>query len=235
VVDAKIRNALFIVRQHRKNHPEKLSDADLAKFDQLLARAAESTSLETLRGLEGAATAAYFQLFGRMLNPPWQFQTRTRRPPLDPVNAVLSFGYVIVGAELQSVLDGVGFDPYLGFYHAIEYGRPGLALDLLEEFRHSIVDRLALNLFNTHVVTNGDFFTPPRGGVYMNTSGKKKFFEHYEKMLGEYVGQLTIGPPAGDSRSSTGKRSFRAIFQQQVQALAKAVMGEKEYEPFQMK
>jgi hypothetical protein len=159
-------------------------------------------------------------------NPPWKFAGRSRRPPQDPANAVLSFGYVIVGAELQSVLDGVGFDPYLGFYHQLDYGRPSLALDLLEEFRHSLVDRLTLNLFNMNILNNDDFFNPPKGGVYLNISGKRKFFQHYERLIGEYLPSAGIDPKA---------KAFRAIFQQQVQALAKAVQGEADYQPFQLK
>ena len=90
-------------------------------------------NLGKLRGFEGAATAAYFKILGRMLQPPWQFLGRMRRPPKDPVNAVLSFGYVIVGNEIRSLLDGIGFDPFIGYYHKIDYGRPSLALDLLED------------------------------------------------------------------------------------------------------
>jgi CRISPR-associated protein Cas1 len=226
VVAAKIKNALFILRQHRKNHPQAFSDADFTKFDQTVAKAEQAGTLETLRGLEGAATAAYFHLFGQMLNSPWKFGGRSRRPPQDPPNAVLSFGYVIVGAELQSVLDGVGFDPYLGFYHQLDYGRPSLALDLLEEFRHSLVDRLTLNLFNMNILSSDDFFNPPRGGVYLNISGKRKFFQHYERILGEYLPSVGIEPKP---------KAFRAIFQQQVQALAKVVQGEADYQPFQLK
>ena len=83
---------------------------------------------------------------------------------------------MIVGAELQSLLDGIGLDPYLGFYHTTAYGRPSLALDLLEEFRHSVIDRLALNLFNQGIMSHEDFRDVPEGGIYLSDSGKKKFF-----------------------------------------------------------
>lgn len=226
IVQSKIGNALAILRQHRWNYPDIYSDHELNTIENFMNRLTTAATLEELRGLEGAATAAYFKLFGRMLKPPWQFKTRTRRPPQDPVNAVLSFGYVIVGSELQSLMDGVGFDPYLGYYHSIDYGRPSLALDLLEEFRHPLVDRLALNLFNLNILNESDFFSPPRGGVYLNISGKKKFFEHYEQMLGEYASATDLADKP---------KSFRTIFQKQVQALANTVQKGGLYKPFQIK
>jgi len=226
IVKAKINNGLAIVRKHQANHPQLFTDAELTQLEGLMQRADKAAALDELRGYEGAATAAYFKLFSRMLNPPWQFQTRTRRPPKDPVNAVLSFGYVIVGAQLQSLLDGIGFDPYLGFYHAIEYGRPSLALDLLEEFRHSLVDRLALNLFNLNIVSESDFYRPPDGGVYLNTAGKQKFFKHFEQMVGEFHSAAS----AADKPTA-----FRALFQKQVQSLANAVQKDLLYQSFEMK
>jgi len=226
LVRNKIGNAAEMIRQHRKHHPESIAPAEVEALEELVSRAENAASLDNLLGYEGAATAAYFQLFGRMLLPPWTFTTRTRRPPKDPVNAVLSFGYVIVGNELQALLDGVGFDPYLGFYHAVEYGRPGLALDLLEEFRHPLVDRLALNLFNLGSLTEADFARESNGGVYLNTAGKKKFSLQYERMLGELAGATD---PAGKPRG------FRALFQDQVAALMKAMQQNVDYVPFQMK
>ncbi len=226
VVRNKIGNAAGMLREHRKNHPDSMASAEIDAIETLVGRAENAANLDSLRGYEGSATAAYFQLFGRLFNTPWQFTTRTRRPPKDPVNAVLSFGYVIVGAELQALLDGAGFDPYLGFYHALEYGRPGLALDMLEEFRHPLVDRLALNLFNLGVMTQQDFAPQPEGGIYLNTAGKEKFFTQYERMLGELAGPTD---PAGKPRG------FRAAFQDQIAKLGKAVVDGAAYLPFQLK
>jgi CRISP-associated protein Cas1 len=223
VVRNKIGNAVSMLREHRYNHPDSITSAEIDALDTLIGRAENAANLDSLRGYEGAATAAYFQLFGRLFNPPWTFTTRTRRPPKDPVNAVLSFGYVIVGNELQALLDGVGFDPYLGFYHAIEYGRPGLALDLLEEFRHPLVDRLALNLFNLGSMTQQDFAPQPEGGIYLNTAGKKKFFAQYERLLGEWTGPTD---PAGKPRK------FRSVFQSQIAKLNQTVLQGGEYAPF---
>ena len=223
IVRAKLTNASILIHKHSWNQPGLFAEDELNKMDKFIERAQSAKTLDELRGYEGSGTACYFKLFGRMLKAPWKFKKRTRRPPQDPVNAVLSFGYVIVGAELQSLLDGVGFDPYLGFYHSSNYGRPSLALDLLEEFRHSLVDRLALNLFNLNIIHKEDFYRPPDGGVYLNFSGKKKFFEQYERMIGEY---------SAETDSAQKSKSFRALFQKQVQSLASSLTGKSEYTPF---
>lgn len=223
VVRNKINNAANMLRERRRNQPDSIAAAEVDALTELIGRAENAATLESLRGHEGAATAAYFKLFGKMLNPPWGFTTRTRRPPKDPVNAVLSFGYTIVGAELQALLDGAGFDPYLGFYHSVEYGRPGLALDLLEEFRHPLVDRLTLNLFNLGVLASQDFAPQAEGGIYLNTAGKKKYFVQYERMLGELTNTAN---PAGKPSS------FRAAFQNQIANLREAILQSADYVPF---
>lgn len=223
IVDTKLQNAVKMIRQHRKNHPEFVSLEEIKTLEQFGEKANACETADSLLGVEGAGTAMYFKFFGRMLKPPWQFETRTRRPPKDPVNAVLSFGYVVVGAEIQALLDGVGFDPYLGFYHCVDYGRPGLALDMLEEFRHPLVDRLALTLFNLKILTEEDFVEYAKGGIYLNTSGKRKFFQQYEKMLGELASATDTDRTA---------RGFRTVFQDQIEKMMKAVQEGIAYEPF---
>src|SRR4051794_2333844 len=148
------------------------------------------------------------------------FPGRQRRPPRDPVNALLSFGYVLVGNELQSLLDGIGFDPYIGFYHRLDYGRPSLALDLLEEFRPSLVDRLTANLLNLGVIQAKDFQRTPEGGLYLNREGKKRYFAEYEKLLNE--------PFVLDDGSAT----FRELFRRQAERLAAALTRGEPYESF---
>lgn len=223
IVSAKLQNAVAMVRQHRKNHPQAIPAEEVQALEQFCERIRHAKSLDSLRGVEGAGTAKYFQLFGRMLQPPWQFPSRSRRPPRDPCNAVLSFGYVVVGTEIQALLDGVGLDPYLGFYHAVDYGRPGLALDLLEEFRHPVVDRLVLNLFNLKILQAEDFVNLPRGGLHMNNEGKRKFFTEYEKMLGRLAGETDTADTA---------RGFRTVFQQQIEQMMRAVLHGEPYAPF---
>ncbi len=229
VVAGKLENALAVIRDFHHNHPELDCANERTALETIRQKAGAAGNLESLRGLEGSATAAYFRVLGRMVMPPWQFVTRTRRPPRDPVNAVLSFGYVIVANELRSLLDGLGFDPYAGFYHADDYGRPSLALDLLEEFRHALVDRLALHLFNRNVFTPEDFQKTPTSGVYLNRDGQKKFFSSYERYLGDYSDQALS---AGTRTGSVGH--FRNIFKAQAHKLAKAIRENRDYEPFSL-
>jgi len=229
IVKAKIANAQTLLTQFRANHPTVFTPSDLKFFKQMLSRAERCENLETLRGIEGSAAAHYFGLFGKLFEQPGMFAGRTRRPPQDPVNAVLSFGYVVTGSQIQWFLDGVGLDPYLGFFHAIDYGRPSLALDMLEEFRHSFVDSLAVKLFNQRILKESDFYHPPGGGVYLNTRGKQKFFTHYQKMLGE-ISLLHVDQSPEDFPVES--KGYLSLFQRQVHRLIRTIQEGVPYRPF---
>ena len=220
IVRAKVESAAAVLRRFRANHPEALPQAAVDAVERGLAQVEAAGSLDTLRGLEGTAAARYFEAFAAMVPAGVAFDGRSRRPPRDPVNALLSFGYVLVGNELQSLLDGMGFDPYLGFYHRLDYGRPSLALDLLEEFRAPLVDRLTLNLLNLRVLTAEDFAPGPEGGVWLRREAMKRYFLAYEKALTE---PLSLGGEA---------ISFRHLFRRQAERLARALVDGKAYEPF---
>ncbi len=225
IVKAKIDNGQTLLRKYRWNHPEVFAVNDLAVLEKLSRSAMDAVSLESLLGIEGTAAAHYFKLFGKMIHPPWQFSNRNKRPPRDPVNAALSFGYVVAGSQIQALIDGVGLDPFLGCYHQPHYGRASLALDILEEFRHPLIDRMVVSLFNKSIFVESDFVNHAGGGIYLNSSGKKKFFRHYEKALG----QINEGfPTEGDFQPG----GFRALFQRQLQRLVKAINGEGEYKPY---
>lgn len=226
IVSAKIKNALAFLRQFHWNHPEAFDMKELNILEEMAEKAEQVADIDNLLGIEGAAAAQYFKLLGSVIRPPWQFTGRSRRPPQDAVNAVLSFGYVIVSSQLQMLLDGMGLDPYLGFYHQVDYGRPGLALDLLEEFRHPLIDRLTATMFNKGLFEQSDFFHPvstaKNGGkaVYLNTSGKRKFFYHYETALNEIAPDVK----AGDG--------FFPIFQRQINCLIHTIMENRPYKPY---
>ncbi len=179
-----------------------------------------------LMGLEGRAAKAYFSIFRQAVNRRLPFDSRSRRPPKDPVNALLSLGYSLLTANLMSALEIVGLDPYCGYFHGLAaYGRPALALDLMEEFRPIIVDSLALTLVNKRMLSAADF-EPARGnsqGVYLTARGRRIFFEQYTRRLNTAV----IHPLAGRALS------YQKIFELQARQLAKLIMGESsEYEPF---
>ena len=222
LVDAKVGNAVAVLRRYRMNHPEKISLEEIRELERAGSGIERAASLETLLGVEGAAAARYFRSLGKMVPAAFGFDGRNRRPPRDPLNALLSFGYVLVGNELQSLLDAMGFDPYLGVYHQLDYGRPSLALDLLEELRAPLVDRFSTTLLNTGVLRQEDFVGTPERGVVLHREALKRYFSHYEK-------ELTT-PFAVDGEELT----FRQLFRRQAERLAHAFIDGDLYEPFRL-
>jgi CRISPR-associated protein Cas1 len=152
---------------------------------------------DILLGLEGQAASAYFGAFGRMLHTTvpgggFDFLSRNRRPPRDPVNALLSFGYAILAKDTFSALLTVGFDPYLGFYHGGKHGRPSLALDLMEEFRAVIADSVVLTLVNNGMLSMSDFIAW-NGACQLTDAGRRTFFETYERRKSTIVTHPLFG------------------------------------------
>jgi CRISPR-associated protein Cas1 len=220
-VRGKIANAVAVLRRFRRNHPEALASEEIEAVEAPLSSALDrAASLDTLRGLEGAAAARYFHALRAMVPAAFGFDGRSRRPPRDPVNALLSFGYVLVGNELQSLLDGMGFDPYLGFYHQIDYGRPSLALDLLEEFRAPLVDRFCAGLLNRGVLRAEDFHPTAEGAVLLGREALQRYFPAYEEELGT---PFTVGDE---------KLTFRQLFRRQAERLARTLTDGAPYESF---
>lgn len=225
LVRAKIGNAVAVLRRFAYNHPERKAalDAEVARLQTHLTSLDEVQDLPSLNGLEGIAGRAYFAGFSQMILADLPFPGRRRRPAPDPINALLSFGYTLVGNELHSLLDGMGFDPYLGFLHQIDYGRPSLALDLLEEFRHPLVDRLTLTLINKRVLQEADFtLDSTSGSMYLKPDAMKVYFRHFERWMLEERVEASDGQTVG----------FRRAFQLQAQRLADAIRNGAVYQPF---
>ena len=175
--------------------------------------------LPELLGIEGNASAAYFQSFEAMLKPAmgFNFERRSRRPPADPTNALLSFAYSLLTADLISAIQLVGLDPYVGFFHQQNYGRPCLALDLMEEFRPIIADSVVITLINKRQIKPDDF-TQSHGGWFLKDAARKRFYGAYEGRKNE-----TITHPVFKY-----KIDFRRAIELQVRLLAKCLMGEIE-------
>jgi CRISPR-associated protein Cas1 len=136
----------------------------------------EDTPLDSVRGCEGDCSRAYFAAFDRLLLPidgAFRFQGRSRRPPLDPINAALSFAYSLLVNDVQAALETVGLDPQVGFLHRDRPGRSGLALDLAEEHRSWLADRLVLSLINRRQLTPDDFNLEPTGAVFLKEDARK--------------------------------------------------------------
>jgi CRISPR-associated protein Cas1 len=197
IVSAKIANCAEILRRHQRNHSECGLSSEVAQLAALHQKASRRQTIDSLRGIEGQAAAIYFQGFARMLRRNLNFKKRTRRPPTDPVNSLLGFGYTLLYNEAISALVAVGFDPYIGFYHKVNYGRCSLALDLMEEMRPVIADRLALNLVNLEIVKPEDFTTADDQGTYLSGEGRKRFLREYERMM---IAEFT--------NRRTGERAF---------------------------
>src|SRR5262249_2120205 len=187
----------------------------------LLPKVERATGIESLLGLEGQGATLYFGGFSRFLKaqPPgrgFDFPTRTRRPPKDPVNALLSFAYSLLCKDCFSALCTVGFDPYHGFFHGTgRHGRPSLALDLMEEFRSVIADSVVLTMVNNRVVTPDDFLTW-REACQLNEEGRKKFFQAYEQRKATLVTHPVYGY----------KMSYSRMLEVQARMLAAYVRGD---------
>lgn len=227
LVTGKIRNCRTLLRRNADPPPPLL----LPRLRELAAAAEAAESLETLLGLEGTAARLYFQTYASLLSPPsdapdpalsFDFDGRNRRPPRDPVNAMLSLGYSLLVKDLVIAAMAVGFDPYLGFYHQPRYGRPALALDMMEELRPLVVDSLVLSAINTGAVRTSDFLR--RGGACAFTQpGRAKFLRAYERRMDEEVTHPIFGY----------RLSYRRVLEVQLRLLARALTGEiPSYPPF---
>lgn len=152
--------------------------------------------LDTLRGMEGEAARHYFAVFRYMIlgdRQVFAFSGRNRRPPLDPVNALISFLYALLLNDCVSSAQGVGLDPQVGFLHSLRPGRPALGLDLMEEVRPILADRLALTLINRRQVTEKDFDWRPGGAVFLNDCGRKKVVVAYQERKQQEISHQLVG------------------------------------------
>jgi len=218
IVSAKIAAQRTFLRRNASGLPQQALD-DLAQQDK---NAQVADKVESLLGIEGLAAKAYFGNFSRMfkndtLPSKWDFQNRNRRPPKDPVNALLSFGYAMLAKECTITVAAERFDPYWGFYHRPRHGRPALALDLMEEFRTSVVDSAVITAINTGMVRDNDFEIA-KAGCAMKPAARKAFIRAYEGRLDQLVTH-----PVFDYRCS-----WRTIIRLQAKLLSRWVRGEIE-------
>ncbi|MCX5685178.1 MAG: CRISPR-associated endonuclease Cas1, partial [Planctomycetota bacterium] len=215
-VAAKGANQRTLLRRNASPPP----DADLEDMARLLRRVPEAESAEQLLGLEGNLAARYYANFGSLLTPrdfdaSWDFRTRNRRPPKDPVNALLSFGYAMLAKECTVAILAEGLDPWWGLYHKPRHGRPALALDLMEEFRPLVVDSAVITAVNTGMVAASDF-TRSQAGCILAPKGRKAFIRAYEARLDQLVTH-----PVFDYRCS-----WRSIIRLQARLLARWLQGD---------
>ncbi len=224
IVSAKIANSLVLLQEFQRNHPEAPVKEGIEALRKRAVEVGDAAEPATLLGIEGNAASTYWKAYSLMCRGDLSFETRQKRPPKDPVNSLLSFGYSLVFARLQGLLDGVGLDPYIGFFHQPVYGRPSLAADLLEEFRSPLVDRFTLTLVNRRML-NPDHFAlhEESGGMRLTREGMRKYFVKLEDYLGKSL--AAFDDPSLD---------FNGLFKRQIQRLAKAIADHGAYVPFRV-
>lgn len=187
VVARKIRNGDALLARFARNHAAFDPSPERARMARALAASAQAADVAVLLGHEGEAAAAYFAAFGRMLGGGFAFRVRSRRPPRDAANALLSFGYTLLSSEATHAVAGAGLDPALGCLHTPDDGRPSLALDLTEEFRQPAVDRLILHLANNRILSPSSDFQDvgPKDGFRLRDDARRRFLLAYEARMTE--------------------------------------------------
>ena len=217
-VQAKIRNCRTLLRRNRRTAEP--SDTALVDLTRLADRAGRTRDVATLLGVEGAAAARYFGQFNELLRNSedgdlFEMDKRNRRPPTDPVNALLSFGYAMLTRTFVTMLSATGFDPYRGFYHQPRFGRPALALDMMEPFRPLIVDSAVVTAINNGEVRPTDF-TRSSIGVALTDAGRKRFLGTLERRLGQEVTHPIFGY----------RVEYRRLLEIQARLLGRFLLGE---------
>lgn len=223
-IEGKLRNCRTVLRRNHKGD----CGAALAELDRLSGLVERTRDIDELMGIEGAGARVYFSTFSGLLKDAGQgefsfdFQTRNRRPPTDPVNSLLSFMYAILSKDMAITVMSVGFDPLLGFLHRPRYGRPALALDLMEEFRPIIADSTVITLINNNMVGSSHFVK--RGNSWALTAmGRRTVLDAYERRMDTLVTHPMFGYSV----------SYRRILEVQSRLLSRHVLGElPEYTPF---
>jgi len=222
-VIGKIKNSRTMLRRNC----ESISDGTLNELYTLSENASTAKSIEELLGIEGAAARIYFSNFDQMLKKgddkiKFEFIYRNRRPPKDPVNAILSYVYSLLASTFTTTLMIVGFDPFLGFFHRPRYGRPSLALDMMEEFRPLIADSTVINLINNREITTEDMIIT-LNAVSLQPEAKKKVIKGFERRLDTLITHPLFGYSI----------SYRRVLEVQARLLGRYLTGEiKEYPVF---
>ena len=205
LVAAKILNQRTMMRRNFKGEKNKKNHI-LEELSKLRRATSKASNIPALLGYEGSAAAIYFGSFSELLDAPskqetlldlssektFRFQQRNRRPPADPINAMLSFGYAILTRQLSTALATVGLDPFRGFFHAPRYGRPSLALDIMEPFRPIIVDSIVLRTVNSGEIVPKDFIGGDTG-IALTQHGRKKFIRAYERRMSDTINHPLFG------------------------------------------
>lgn len=194
MIFGKVYNARWSIERTRRDHAMRIDEARFTAVSNqlhgLLSQISAETSMESLRGLEGSGASAYFSVLDDMIlreKETFYFHERSRRPPLDAFNALLSFAYSLLAHDCASALESVGLDAYVGYLHRDRPGRESLALDLMEELRPCFADRFVLTLVNNRVMKASDFDVRESGAVLLTNSGRKVFLQKWQERKKETI------------------------------------------------
>jgi CRISPR-associated protein Cas1 len=222
IVTAKIYNQRRVLQRMAANRAEDITSS-LDYLGSLLNDSSKAKTVDELRGYEGAAAARYFSQWATFLPEAFPFERRSTRPPLNPVNACISFGATLLYNETVSYLHSHGLDPALGLLHTTEDRRWSLALDLMEPFRPVLVEALSLDVF-THQILSSKHFRPHEGGIYLNDEGRAKFIVQYERRMERQFMSESVGH----------RTTLRQQLENQATLFKSALQNPEKFEPFLM-
>ncbi len=222
ITGAKIRNQRNFLMRQRKNRPDLDLNSEVSLLKTYAQNVSEKQTIEEIMGVEGFSARIYFSAYGRLILKGFEFKGRKYYPPPDPINALLSFGYMLVFNELNSLLEAFGFDVFLGFLHSVRRGRASLASDLIEELRSPVVDRLVMYLINLDVVRPSQFRTEGGKGVRMDDRAIKAYLKNYEKFM---------TTPFTDVKTREQK-NYRQVIRERVEGAERTLMHDAEYVPY---
>ncbi|MCP4538876.1 MAG: CRISPR-associated endonuclease Cas1 [Chloroflexi bacterium] len=236
IVTTKLHNTRTLLRRYARRQTCDVSQTSQVsplttaadQITDLISSADRCRAINSLSGVEGRGAAIYFSVLRHLIqDQEWEFPKRTRRPPRDPVNALLSFGYTILTHNVESAVRAVGLDPHIGFLHQISYNRPSLALDLVEEFRAIVVDSVVLRCLNNNIILPAHFTINPEGTypVLLNDEGRGRFIRELESRF-----NLEFKHP-----DSSERVTYRRCFELQARQLARCLQTGDVYLPFKVR
>lgn len=226
IIKGKLHNSRVLLQRYQRRFENTALLPAIDRLAELIDRADRSQTVNSLMGVEGMGAAVYFEVFPLLIKYPdkWQFTKRVRRPPTDPVNVLLSFGYTLLTRQIEAAVEMVGLDPYLGCLHADSYNRPSLALDLTEEFRSIIVDSVVLRCLNNDLILPENFSRQddPERPVLLDDAGRKRFIEEFEARLA-----VSFVHPHYQEQTT-----WRRCFELQARTMAQIIQSDGLYRPF---
>jgi CRISPR-associated protein Cas1 len=215
IVIAKIHNQSAVLYRHQ------VKDQVLKQRKELVR---SQSSIAQVRGVEGMAAREYFACWSRMVKDPWSFSGRTRRPPTDPVNSLLSFAYGLLKVQVTAAVHLAGLDPYIGYLHEVTRGQPAIVLDLMEEFRPLVADNVVLSVLNNREIQPKDF-SESLGAFLLSDAGRKTFLQAFERKLND-----EFKHPVFEYRCT-----YRRAIELQARLLARHLQEEIPYKPLTLR